>query len=131
MRSSEYKWSTSLQGDLEPTEVIQAFRAFLSDFLPMSQQQLGRLVGVDRVTVNKWAKGKADPSLSHQRAVVKVVLERLDEIKQHAARTEEMIAALDNLESARRALSEGLNQEALDKVTEANQHVRTLLRPED
>lgn len=118
-------WKSGLQEGLDATKVYKPFRNFLKR-LPMSQERLGKKVGKDRTTIGSWKSGEL-ATLAQQRAVVRAVRDRLQEISQQADKVEEMIAVLEGVEAAHQRLSRKLDQQSLDGLTEANARVRDLL----
>jgi hypothetical protein len=132
---SKPAWQRGLQPDVDPEEVYASFRNLLSNYLPMSQDDLGEaLGGTDRTTISKWkaTPAKAKAPLFKQSLAVDAVLERVRKIEEHAHRVRAMVGALQGVESAYERHSATLDGETMQELQAANDRVRELLStPED
>ena len=127
-------WKLGLKPDVDLDAIYEGFRVLLSEHLPMSIERLASELGRNRTTVSKWKSEKASEwkaGLSTQRKVIEAVQGRLRAIEQQVGKVQEMLDALEDVETAYKEHAEKFDHQSLDKLTAANDRVRDLLNPAD
>lgn len=119
----EPDWTDALPQDWDPQSPLQAFTELLRDFLPMSQQELGDQLSVDRTTVNKWKNQRAFASIDQQLAVYSAIRDRIRAIEDQVAAAEEVTEALEGLQSRYQGHMSSLDEESLTRLTHARQEL--------
>jgi transcriptional regulator with XRE-family HTH domain len=87
-------WFTVLRGRSKGQHLYDVFADVLHN-LPMTSTELARRLDVSQPAISRWASGAAHPSLEQMEATLKVVGERLLEIKTTTERAAEVFALLD------------------------------------
>ena len=127
-------WKLGLKPDVDLDAVYEDFCVLLSQHLPMSMEKLASELGRNRTTVSKWkSKKSSDPraGLSTQRKVIEAVQGRLRAIEQQVGKVEEMLDALDGVETAYKEHTRKLDHQSLDKLSAAKERVREILDSAD
>ena len=127
-------WKLGLKPDVDLDAVYEDFRVLLSEHLPMSMEKLASELERNRTTVSKWKSKKSSEwkaGLSTQRQVIEVVQERVRAIEQQVGKVQEMLDALDGVETAYKEHTRKLDHQSLDKLSAAKDRVRALLDSAD
>lgn len=87
-------WHVAVGMAVDTDKIYERFRKLLAN-APMPHAELAKALGVSASTVSRWAQGKTQPSPTQMKEAVSAIMQRLDQTRQMAEETGEILGEVE------------------------------------